>query len=147
MKSPSLHISRLTYNGNMVDLEPIHGLPPIGETRTISYKWESLAVDVEEVQQMIDLAIKKGLKIPKYIHPYPPYVKKFEYPNFRLSNGEYSLSSLEHVAYFIAQWRCKPWLPQVTFVQLLFDSNNIILVHQFVTEFGADLGWTGKKVL
>ncbi|KAM0966826.1 uncharacterized protein LOC126609222 [Malus sylvestris] len=62
-----------------------------------------------EVQRMIDSALKKGLKFPKFIHPYPTYVEKFEYPkgfkipDFSLFAGESSLSSLEHVAQFIAQ--------------------------------------------
>ncbi|KAM0981963.1 hypothetical protein ACFX2A_015243 [Malus domestica] len=33
-----------------------------------------------EVQRMIDLAMKKGPKFPKFIHPYPAYVEQFEYP-------------------------------------------------------------------
>ncbi|KAM2767403.1 hypothetical protein COP1_023202 [Malus domestica] len=62
-----------------------------------------------EVQRMIDLALKKGPKFLKFIHPYPAYVEKFEYPkgfkipDFSLSAGESSLSSLEHVARFTTQ--------------------------------------------
>ncbi|KAM2948538.1 hypothetical protein FF1_035534 [Malus domestica] len=58
---------------------------------------------------MIDLAMKKGPKFPKFIHPYPAYVEQFEYPkgfkipDFSLFAGESSLSSLEHVARFTAQ--------------------------------------------
>ena len=66
-------------------------------------------VDVVEIQRMIDSALKKGPKFPKFIHPYPAYVEKFEYPkgfkipDFSLFAGELSLSSLEHVARFTAQ--------------------------------------------
>ncbi|KAM1860071.1 hypothetical protein ACFX13_012281 [Malus domestica] len=62
-----------------------------------------------EVQKMIDSAIKKGPKFPKFIHPYPAYVEKFEYPKvfkilyFSLFGEESSLSSLEHVVRFTAQ--------------------------------------------
>ena len=62
-----------------------------------------------EVQRMIDSAMKKGPKFPKFIHPYPSYVLKFEYPkgfkipDFNLFARESSLSSLEHVARFTAQ--------------------------------------------
>ncbi|KAM1596854.1 hypothetical protein ACFX1Z_031815 [Malus domestica] len=70
---------------------------------------EATPVDMTEVQQMIDSAIKKGLKFPKFIHPYPTYMEQFEYPrgfkipDFSLFTEESSLSSLEHVAGFIAQ--------------------------------------------
>ena len=66
-------------------------------------------VDLGEVQRMIDSALKKGPKFPKFIHPYPAYVEQFEYPkgfkipDFSLFAGESSLSSLEHVARFTAQ--------------------------------------------
>ncbi|KAM2346948.1 hypothetical protein ACFXTH_010623 [Malus domestica] len=62
-----------------------------------------------EVQRMIDSTMKKGLKFPKFIHPYQAYVEQFEYPRgFKISDfsifaGESSLSSLEHVARFTAQ--------------------------------------------
>ncbi|KAM2687306.1 hypothetical protein EV2_010088 [Malus domestica] len=62
-----------------------------------------------EVQRMIDSAMKKGPKFPKFIHPYPAYVEQVEYPrgfkilDFSLFTGESSLSSLEHVARFTAQ--------------------------------------------
>ncbi|KAM1294779.1 hypothetical protein ACFX2H_014662 [Malus domestica] len=65
---------------------------------------ETVSVDVIEVQRMIDSALKKGPKFPKFIHPYPAYEEKFEYPkgykipDFSLFAGESSLSSLEHVA-------------------------------------------------
>ncbi|KAM1047423.1 hypothetical protein ACFX2C_026781 [Malus domestica] len=58
---------------------------------------------------MIDSAMKKGPKFPKFIHPYPAYVETFGYPkgfkipDFSLFVGESSLSSLEHVARFTAQ--------------------------------------------
>ncbi|KAM1067760.1 hypothetical protein ACFX2B_022777 [Malus domestica] len=58
---------------------------------------------------MIDSAMKKGPKFPKFIHPYPAYVEQVEYPrgfkipDFSLFAGESSLSSLEHVARFTAQ--------------------------------------------
>ncbi|KAM1365445.1 hypothetical protein ACFX2F_043867 [Malus domestica] len=58
---------------------------------------------------MIDSALKKRLKFPKFIHPYPAYVEKFEYPkgfkipDFSLFDGESSLSSLKHVARFTVQ--------------------------------------------
>ena len=69
---------------------------------------ETTSVDVVEVQRMIDSALKKGPKFPKFIHPYPAYVEKFEYPkgfkipDFSLFAGESSLSFLEHVARFTA---------------------------------------------
>ncbi|KAM1380785.1 hypothetical protein ACFX2I_022471 [Malus domestica] len=72
-------------------------------------RMEATPVDVTEVQRMIDSAIKKGSKFPKFIHPYPVYVEQFECPrgfkisNFSLFAGESSLSSLEHVARFTAQ--------------------------------------------
>ncbi|KAM1898439.1 hypothetical protein ACFX14_032791 [Malus domestica] len=59
---------------------------------------------------MIDSALKKGLKFSKFIHPYPVYVEKFEYPksfkspDFSLIARKSSLSSLEHVAWFTAQY-------------------------------------------
>ncbi|XP_070677016.1 uncharacterized protein [Malus domestica] len=62
-----------------------------------------------EVQRMIDSAMKKGLKFPKFIHPYPAYMETFEYPkgfkipDFSIFAGESSLSSLEHVTRFTAQ--------------------------------------------
>ncbi|KAM1353003.1 hypothetical protein ACFX2H_032534 [Malus domestica] len=62
-----------------------------------------------EVQRMIDSAMKKGPKFPKFVHPYPAYVERFKYPkgfkipDFSLFAGESSLSSLEHVARFTAQ--------------------------------------------
>ena len=67
------------------------------------------SVDMVEVQRMIYSALKKGPKFPKFIHPYPAYVEKFEYPkgfkipDFSLFARESSLSSLEHVARFTAQ--------------------------------------------
>ncbi|KAM0963785.1 hypothetical protein ACFX2A_023230 [Malus domestica] len=70
---------------------------------------EATPVDMTEVQRMIDSAMKKGPKFPKFIHPYPAYVEQFEYlrgfkiPNFSLFTRESSLSSLEHVARFTAQ--------------------------------------------
>ncbi|KAM2867800.1 hypothetical protein COP2_023675 [Malus domestica] len=68
-----------------------------------------VSVDIIEIQMMIDSAMKKGPKFPKFIHPYPAYVEKFKYPKgfkipgFSLFAGELSLSSLEHVAQFTAQ--------------------------------------------
>ncbi|KAM2537585.1 hypothetical protein TB2_023119 [Malus domestica] len=70
---------------------------------------EAASVDMTEVQRMIDSAMKKGPKFPKFIHPYPAYVETFGYPkgfkipDFSLFAGESSLSSLEHVARFTAQ--------------------------------------------
>ncbi|KAM1287228.1 hypothetical protein ACFX2J_001173 [Malus domestica] len=70
---------------------------------------EAAPVDMTEVQRMIDSAMKKGPKFPKFIHPYPAYVETFGYPkgfkipDFSLFAGESSLSSLEHVARFTAQ--------------------------------------------
>ncbi|KAM1808208.1 hypothetical protein ACFX11_031121 [Malus domestica] len=64
-----------------------------------------------EVQKMIDSAMTKGPKFLKFIHPYPAYVEKFEYPksfkilDFSLFTGESSLSLLEYVARFTAQCR------------------------------------------
>ncbi|XP_050117711.1 uncharacterized protein LOC126595470 [Malus sylvestris] len=58
---------------------------------------------------MIDSALKKGPKFPKFIHPYPIFVEKFKYPrgfkilDFSLFAGESSLSSIEHVAWFTTQ--------------------------------------------
>ncbi|KAM2247900.1 hypothetical protein COP1_002734 [Malus domestica] len=59
---------------------------------------------------MIDSAMKKGPKFPKFIHLYPAYVEQFEYPrgfkilDFSLFAAESTLFSLEHVARFTAQW-------------------------------------------
>ncbi|KAM1633844.1 hypothetical protein ACFX15_011635 [Malus domestica] len=70
---------------------------------------EAAPIDMTEVQRMIDSAMKKGPKFPKFIHPYPAYVETFGYPkgfkipDFSLFAGESSLSSLEHVARFTAQ--------------------------------------------
>ncbi|KAM1016892.1 hypothetical protein COP2_047738 [Malus domestica] len=58
---------------------------------------------------MIDSALKKRPKFQKFIHPYPTYIEKFEYPkgfkipNFSLFIGESSLFLLEHVARFTTQ--------------------------------------------
>ncbi|KAM1942866.1 hypothetical protein ACFX15_011280 [Malus domestica] len=41
---------------------------------------EATPVDMTEVQRMIDSAMKKGPKFPKFIHPYPAYVETFGYP-------------------------------------------------------------------
>ncbi|KAM2888782.1 hypothetical protein FF1_012460 [Malus domestica] len=72
---------------------------------------EATFVNMTEVKQMIDSTIKKRPKFLKFIHPYPAYVEKFEYPkgfkipDFSLFAEESSLSSLEHVARFTAQCR------------------------------------------
>lgn len=40
-----------------------------------------------KVQRMIHLALKKGPKVSKFIHPYPVFVKRFEYPQgFKIPN-------------------------------------------------------------
>ncbi|KAM2227694.1 hypothetical protein ACFXTI_014473 [Malus domestica] len=71
-------------------------------------KEETTSVDVIEVQRMIDSTLKKGPKFLKFIHLYPAYVEKFEYPkcfkipDFNLFAGKSSLSSLDHVARFTA---------------------------------------------
>ncbi|XP_070668828.1 uncharacterized protein [Malus domestica] len=73
------------------------------------HRIEATPVDMTEVQRMIDSAMKKWPKFPKFIHPYPAYVETFGYPkgfkipDFSLFAGESSLSSLEHVARFTAQ--------------------------------------------
>ncbi|KAM1220011.1 hypothetical protein ACFX2G_048013 [Malus domestica] len=73
------------------------------------HRVEATPVDMIEVQRMSDSAMKKGPKFLKFIHPYPAYVEKFEYPkgfkipNFSLFAGELSLSLLEHMARFTAQ--------------------------------------------
>ncbi|KAM1230997.1 hypothetical protein ACFX2G_041984 [Malus domestica] len=41
---------------------------------------EATPVDMTEVQRMIDSAMKKGPKFPKFIHLYPAYVETFGYP-------------------------------------------------------------------
>ncbi|KAM1296982.1 hypothetical protein ACFX2F_023987 [Malus domestica] len=70
---------------------------------------EATPVDMTEVQRMIDSAMKKGPKFPKFIHPCPAYVERFEYPkgfkipDFSIFAEESSLSSLEHVARFTTQ--------------------------------------------
>ncbi|KAM1382658.1 hypothetical protein ACFX2F_035100 [Malus domestica] len=70
---------------------------------------EVASVDMIEVQRMIDLTMKNGLKFLKFIHPYPAYVEKFEYlkvfkiPDFSIFAGKSSLSLLEHVARFNTQ--------------------------------------------
>ncbi|KAM0975795.1 hypothetical protein ACFX2I_018645 [Malus domestica] len=72
---------------------------------------ETTSIDMVDVQRMINLAQKNGPKFPKFIHSYPAFVEKFEYPkrfkiqDFSLFAGESSLSSLENVARFIAQCR------------------------------------------
>ncbi|KAM1645456.1 hypothetical protein COP1_006944 [Malus domestica] len=72
---------------------------------------EVTSVDMTEVQRMMYSTMKKGPKFPKFIHPYPAYVEKFEYPkgfkisDFSLFAEESSLSSLEHVTRFTAQCR------------------------------------------
>ena len=91
----------------MVDLDKRGGSS--SQTDDFDPSIETTSVDVVEVQRMIDSALKKGPKFPKFIHPYPAYVEKFEYPkgfkipDFSLFAGESSLSSLEHVARFTAQ--------------------------------------------
>ncbi|KAM1513255.1 hypothetical protein ACFX1Z_024707 [Malus domestica] len=70
---------------------------------------EATSVDMTKVQRMIDSAMKKWTKFPKFIHPYPAYVERFEYPKgfkipkFSLFAEQLSLSSLEHVPRFTAQ--------------------------------------------
>ncbi|KAM1936834.1 hypothetical protein ACFX15_014060 [Malus domestica] len=92
-----------------IDLEKIRGLS--SRTNGSNKKVETTSVDMIEVQRMIDSALKMGPKFPKFIHPYPAYVEKFEYPkgfkilNFSLFARESSLSSLKHVALFTAQCR------------------------------------------
>ncbi|KAM1076990.1 hypothetical protein EV1_024148 [Malus domestica] len=72
-------------------------------------KVETTSIDMTEVQWMINSAMEKGSKFLKFIHQYPAYMEKFEYPkgfripDFSLFAGESSLSSLEHVARFTAQ--------------------------------------------
>ena len=54
-----------------------------GGSTSRTYDFDSrmeTSVDMVEVQRMIDSALKKGPKFPKFIHPYPAYVEKFEYP-------------------------------------------------------------------
>ncbi|KAM2405023.1 hypothetical protein ACFXTH_032286 [Malus domestica] len=41
---------------------------------------ETTSVNMIEVQMMIDSALKKWAKFPKFIHSYPAYMEKFEYP-------------------------------------------------------------------
>ena len=74
---------------------------------------ETTSVDVVEVQRMIDSALKKGPKFPKFIHPYPAYVEKFEYPkgfkipDFSLFAGESSLSFIRTCRpLHCTVWRC-----------------------------------------
>ncbi|KAM1087727.1 hypothetical protein ACFX2B_013078 [Malus domestica] len=55
--------------------------------------------------------MKEGPKFLKFIHSYQAYVENFKYPkgfkipDFSLFAGESSLSLLEHVAHFTAQFR------------------------------------------
>ena len=70
---------------------------------------KAASVNMTEVQRMIDSALKKGPKFPKFIYPYPAYIEKFEYPkgfkipDFSLFASESSFYSLEHVARFTVQ--------------------------------------------
>ena len=91
----------------MIDLDKKGGLT--SQIDDFDPSMETTSVDVVEVKRMIDSALKKWSKFPKFIHPYPAYVEKFEYPkgfkipDFSLFAGESSLSSLEHVVRFTAQ--------------------------------------------
>lgn len=99
----------VNVQGDRADFGPTWNLQTNSGGPVILHKGDSSAIDIEEVQWMIDSSMKRGPKIPKYIHPYPPYVEKFEYPrgfkipDFSLFGGDSSLSSLEHVARFSAQ--------------------------------------------
>ncbi|XP_050104646.1 uncharacterized protein LOC126584245 [Malus sylvestris] len=90
-----------------IDLEKVGGSN--SRSDGIDQRVEATPVDMTEVQRMIDSAMKKGPKFPKFIHPYPAYIETFGYPkgfkipDFSLFAGESSLSSLEHVARFTAQ--------------------------------------------
>ncbi|KAM1581879.1 hypothetical protein ACFX10_029678 [Malus domestica] len=90
----------------MIDLEKREGSSSRSDRS--DQRVEATLVDMIEIQRMIDSALKKGPKFPKFIHPYPAYVEKFEYPKgfkipyFSLFAGESSLSSLEHMARFTA---------------------------------------------
>ncbi|KAM1754381.1 hypothetical protein ACFX12_006848 [Malus domestica] len=90
-----------------IDLEKVGGSN--SRSDGIDQRVEATPVDMTEVQRMIDSAMKKGSKFPKFIHPYPAYIETFGYPkgfkipDFSLFAGESSLSSLEHVARFTAQ--------------------------------------------
>ncbi|KAM2674253.1 hypothetical protein EV2_015470 [Malus domestica] len=51
------------------------------------HRVEATPIDMTEVQRMINLAMKKGSKFPKFIHLYPAYVEQFEYPRgFKIPN-------------------------------------------------------------
>lgn len=69
-----------------------------------------IVVYMDEIQRMIDSAMKKGLVIPKFIHLYPPAIEKFEYPrgfkipNFSLLSGKLSPSLQDHIARFTLVW-------------------------------------------
>ncbi|KAM1787908.1 hypothetical protein ACFX11_038265 [Malus domestica] len=91
----------------MIDLEKMGGSS--SKVDEFDRGAKTASVNMVEVQRIIDSTLKKGPKFPKFIYPYLAYVEKFEYPKgFRILDfnrfaGESSLSSLEHVARFIAQ--------------------------------------------
>lgn len=70
-----------------------------------------IVVYMDEIQRMIDLAMKKGLVIPKFIHLYPLAIEKFEYPqgfklsDFSLLSGKSSPSLEDQIARFTLVWR------------------------------------------
>ncbi|KAM1833042.1 hypothetical protein ACFX13_022903 [Malus domestica] len=99
----------LPPRNNLLPSAPTELIPALLGSDGSDQRMEATPVDVTEVQRMIDSAIKKGSKFPKFIHPYPVYVEQFEcargfkISNFSLFAGESSLSSLEHVARFTEQ--------------------------------------------
>ncbi|KAM1559323.1 hypothetical protein ACFX1Z_002702 [Malus domestica] len=103
---PIVHVEPIPAQLKLINLEKERGTS--SRSDGFDHKVEATPVDMTEVQRMIDSAMKKRLKFPKFIHPYPAYVETFEYPkgfkilDFSLFTGESSLSSLEHVARFTA---------------------------------------------
>ncbi|KAM1590227.1 hypothetical protein EV2_035285 [Malus domestica] len=95
---PTLQVETGSARLKMIDLEKSGGSSTISDK--INQGAEAVPVDIVEVQRMINSALKKRLKFPKFIHLYPAFVERFEYPkgfkilNFSLFAGESSLSSL-----------------------------------------------------
>ncbi|KAM2543280.1 hypothetical protein TB2_022617 [Malus domestica] len=105
---PIVQVEPIPTRLKPIDLEKKRGSS--NRTDEPDQRVEVTSIDMTEVQRMIDSAMKKRPKLPKFIHPYPAYVEWFKYPkgfkipDFSIFAGESSLSSLEHVACFTAQY-------------------------------------------
>ncbi|KAM1181346.1 hypothetical protein EV1_020015 [Malus domestica] len=75
LKDNSLQVEVVSIRPKTIDLEKRGGSSnrSDGSDQIV----EATPFDMTKVQRMIDSAMKKGPKFPKFIHPYPAYVEKF----------------------------------------------------------------------